>query len=110
MAIIRVPKPPASAYNPERPAGTLLRRQLEHLEWAVRPAAERGPDKLRLTPVVTEADAAARIAALTALLHRQTIGKPPLADTLPLPQRGRARKKGRKAGSKRKSVRGGRRR
>jgi len=71
MASIPVPKPPKKAYNPRRRPGTLLQSQLEHLEWAVRPAGKRKPGKLRVKPARTEAEAAARIARLTERLRRQ---------------------------------------
>lgn len=71
MALIPVPKPPRKAYNPRRPAGTLLQSQLRHLEWAVRPAAERTKKAFRIKPAKTEAEAAARIEKLTQELHRQ---------------------------------------
>ena len=78
MARIPVPKTPRSAYNPERQAGTLLLAQLKHLEWAVRPAAERTPGKIDLPPNITEAEAAARIAQLMRDLNRQTVGREPI--------------------------------
>jgi hypothetical protein len=71
MAPIRVPKPPRKAYNPRRRPGTLLQSQIKHLEWAIRPAAERTPRTLRIKPARTEAEAAARIEKLTQELHRQ---------------------------------------
>ena len=33
MAVIRVPRTPKKAFDPQRPAGTLLQSQLKHLEW-----------------------------------------------------------------------------
>jgi len=71
MAVIRVPKTPKSAYNPDRPAGTLLQSQLKHLEWAVRPAGARTAKAFRIKPAVSEAEAAARIAKLNEELHIQ---------------------------------------
>jgi hypothetical protein len=71
MAVIRVPKPPKRAYHPTRRPGTLLQHQLIHLEWAVRPAAERNPKAFRIKPAKTEAEAARRIGQLTKELHRQ---------------------------------------
>jgi hypothetical protein len=71
MAEIPVPKTPKKAYNPERPPGTLLQNQLCHLEWAVRPASARTKDRFRVRPAKTEAEAADRIAKLTAQLHEQ---------------------------------------
>ena len=71
MAVIRIPKTPKSAYNPKRPAGTLLQSQLKHLEWAVRPAGQRTAKAFRVKPAYTEAEAAARIAALNQELKEQ---------------------------------------
>ena len=72
MAVISVPKTPKKAYNPRRPAGTLLQNQLRHLEWAVRPAAQRMPKTFKkIKPAKTEAEAAARIEKLTRELQRQ---------------------------------------
>jgi hypothetical protein len=72
MAVISVPKTPKKAYNPRRPAGTLLQNQLRHLEWAVRPAGKRLPkDFEQIKPAKTEAEAAARIGKLTQELQRQ---------------------------------------
>src|SRR5437016_3079227 len=71
MAVIRVPKPPKSAYNPRRPAGLLLQNQLVHLEWATRPAAERNEKVFKVKPARSERDASARIAKLTEELKRQ---------------------------------------
>jgi hypothetical protein len=69
--VIRVPKTPKKAFNPQRPAGTLLQSQLKHLEWAVRPAAARKGKAFKVRPAKTEAEAAARIAKLNATLHVQ---------------------------------------
>jgi len=73
MAVIRVPKTPMSSFDKNRPASELLKRQVEHLEWAVRNASERKPDQmkkhLRKVPRMTEAQAAARIEQLTRQLH-----------------------------------------
>ena len=73
MAVISVPKTPKTAYDPRRPAGTLLQNQIRHLEWAVRPAGKRKPkDFKKIKPAKSEADAAARIAKLTYELQRQS--------------------------------------
>jgi hypothetical protein len=71
MAVIRVPKTPSTAYDPERPAGTLLTNQLRHLEWAIRPAAARTEKAFRVKSPTTEGEAAERIAKLTAQLYSQ---------------------------------------
>jgi hypothetical protein len=65
MAKIVVPKTPASAFNPERRPSDLIRRQVQHLEWALLPAAQRQPRRLRSGKVKTEAQAAEYIALLT---------------------------------------------
>ena len=65
MAIIKVPKTPAKAFNPKRPPSDLIRQQIRHLEWALLPAAQRRPSQLRGGTVKTEAQAAAYIALLT---------------------------------------------
>ena len=73
MAVISVPKTPQKAYNPRRPAGTLLQNQVRHLEWAARPAGKRRPkDFEKIKPAKTEAEAAARIGKLTQELRRQS--------------------------------------
>src|SRR4029078_3972960 len=72
MAPIPVPNPPKKAYNPRRPAGTLLQNQLLHLEWAVRPAAQRAPAYFKkIKKAKSEAEAARRIETLTLELKRQ---------------------------------------
>lgn len=69
MAIIKIPKTPASAYNPGRPANALVIAQVNELERAVR---ERGGRIKRARPV-TEGDAASYIRQLTRGLHHQTL-------------------------------------
>jgi len=66
MAKIVVPKTPASAYNPRRRPSDLIRRQIQHLEWALLPASQRKPKRLPGGKVKTEAQAAEDIALLTA--------------------------------------------
>jgi len=103
---IHVPKPPKKAYNPRRKPGTLLQSQLTHLEWAVRPAAERKPSVFRVKPAKTEAEAAARIEELTRELHRQAaVAHVPIAVIAAPPKRApRARAKARAATSKTRSA------
>jgi hypothetical protein len=69
MATIIVPKTPAKAYDPNRRPSDLIRRQIQHLEWALLPAAQRDPRTLRAGTVTTEAQAAEYIALLTARVH-----------------------------------------
>lgn len=72
---IKVPKVPASAFNPKRKASDLLKSHVTHLQHVL----ARRPDTRRLvaqaTHVKTEADAAAFIGKATALLHPE--GTPP---------------------------------
>lgn len=77
MAVIKVPKTPRSAFQPDRPAGQLLLSQVEHLEHAVGlPFAKR---KKR-----TEGEAAQYIRQLTARL----LGQPePVAAEKPRPKK-----------------------
>ena len=85
MAVIRIPKTPKSAYNPNRPAGTLLQSQLKHLEWAVRPAAARSAKAFRVKPAVSEAEAAARIATLNEQLQAQAASPKGVIPPAPVP-------------------------
>jgi hypothetical protein len=72
VTFISVPKPPASAFNKNRPAGCLLQAQVRHIhhaESARLPEEKRdgrGPEDIH-----TEAEAAAYIAKITKLLHPQ---------------------------------------
>jgi hypothetical protein len=74
---IRVPMPPASAFNKDRPAGCLLQAQLRHFhhaESARLPREKR--DGRRPEEIRTEGEAAAYIAKITKLLHPQRRRKP----------------------------------
>jgi len=82
MADIKVPKPPKSAFNPNRPASDLLKNQVAHLEWAIRNAGERRAG-YRVKAVKTEADASARISAL--LPRLESAANLPL-DGMPIPE------------------------
>ena len=69
---IRVPIPPPSAFNKNRPAGCLLQAQLLHFhraESARLPKEKR--DGRRPEDIRTEAEAASYIAAVTKVLHPQ---------------------------------------
>jgi hypothetical protein len=74
---IRVPVPPASAFNKDRPIGCLIQAQLRHIhhaESARLPKEKR--DGRHPEDIHTEAEAAAYIAKITKLLHPQRRGKP----------------------------------
>jgi hypothetical protein len=69
---IRVPLPPASAFNGDRPVSSLLKTQLLHIhhaESARLPKEKR--DGRHPEEIHTEAEAASYIAAITKLLHPQ---------------------------------------
>jgi hypothetical protein len=74
---IRVPIPPPSAFNKDRPAGCLLQAQLRHFhhaESARLPKEKR--DGRSPEDIGTEAEAADYIAKITKLLHPQGYKKP----------------------------------
>jgi len=67
---IRVPLPPASAYNKDRPVSDLIKehlRQIHHAESARMPKEKR--DGRRPEDIRTEAEAASYIAVVTRILH-----------------------------------------
>ena len=106
MADIPVPKPPKKAFNPNRPASDLLKYQIEHLEWAVRHAGQRKGKRIKIKPVKTEADAAARTRALIPKLVSAnelpfTYSEAPPESVAPKPRARKAR--ARKAARKRKT-------
>lgn len=68
MAIIKVPKTPSKAFDRDRRPSDLLLKQIEHLEWAALPAAQRKPGALPKRRVTTEGQAAERVAQLTKLV------------------------------------------
>ena len=69
---IRIPIPPASAMNKDRPISSLIKAQLLHIQHAER--ARLPKEKrvgVKLEDIHTEAEAAAYIAAVTRILHPQ---------------------------------------
>ena len=74
---IRVPIPPSSAFDKNRPAGCLLQAQVRHFhhaESARLPKEKR--DGRRPEDIHTEAEAATYIAKITKLLHPQGYKRP----------------------------------
>jgi hypothetical protein len=72
ITVINVPKPPASAFNKNRLAGCLIHAQVRHIhhaESARLPKEKR--DGRRPEDILTEAEAASYIAAVTKVLHTQ---------------------------------------
>jgi hypothetical protein len=71
MAIIRVPKPPQSAFDPERPASSLLKTQIRHLHEAERMLPPGEHSDMYVNRIRTEREAAAYIQHVTARLHSE---------------------------------------
>ncbi len=84
MAVITIKKTPRSSYNDRRKPSQLLLDQIGHLEWAVLPAAKRRTLRQK-PPIKTEAQAAARVAQLMALLLEATesAARKPAVQVLP---------------------------
>src|SRR6185295_247678 len=99
MTHITVPKPPASAFNPNRPASSLLRAQILHLEHAL------GIPESPANKKWTEGVAARYIADLTARLTGQPLPVPPQKAKKPKTTKKptkKAAKKGTKKGTKKR--------
>ena len=56
MALIRVPKPPRSAYDPDRPVSSLLKSQIDHLREAESKLPLRYRSEQYVKAVRTEGD------------------------------------------------------
>jgi hypothetical protein len=74
MKVIKIPKTPKSAFNPSRPASTLLKAQVEQLEAAT--GIHAGDTRERRRPR-TEGEAAKYIEQLTRGLHPEGAAAPP---------------------------------
>ena len=70
MALIRVPRP-KDAYNPDRPMGSLLKAQVEHLREAESklPLRYRNEIDTYIKAIKTEGEAAAYIRKVTEAIH-----------------------------------------
>lgn len=69
MTLIRVPKPPKSAYDPGRPASSLLKSQAEHLREAESKLPLRYRSEVYVKAIKTEEDAARYIRDVTQAIH-----------------------------------------
>jgi len=74
MATIKVPKPPESAFNRERPVSSLLRSQLEHLQRAEFRLPAELQTNIYINAIKTEGEAAAYIGQVTQRLHAAHAG------------------------------------
>ena len=70
MAIIEVPTPPKSAWNPDRPVSTLLQSQVEHLFEAERKLPHKYKTQIYINAIKTEGEAAEYIRKVTEAIHR----------------------------------------
>ena len=70
MAIIQVPKPPKSAWNPDRPVSTLLKSQVEHLYEAEKKLPHKYKSQIYINAIKTEGEAADYIQKVTEAIHR----------------------------------------
>ena len=71
MALIPVPKPPKNAYDPDRPVGSLLKSQVDHMREAESklPLRYRSQIETYVKAVRTEGEAARYIQAVTKAIH-----------------------------------------
>ena len=70
MTLIHVPKPPKSARNPNRPASSLLRVQIEHLHKAEKRLPLRYRTNIYINAIRTEGEAAEYIREVTEAIHK----------------------------------------
>lgn len=71
MTIIRVPKPPKSALNKDRPISSLLKTQIRHLQEAEFRLPARAQTDIYINAIKTEGEAADYIRQVTANLHAE---------------------------------------
>jgi len=70
MTVIQVPKPPKSAWNPNRPLSTLLQSQIEHLYEAEKRLPHRYKSQIYTNAITTEGEAAEYIQKVTEAIQR----------------------------------------
>lgn len=123
MTIIKVPKPPQSAMDKDRPVSSLLRSQLEHIQEAEFRLPARQQTNIYINAIQTEGAAAEYIRQVTAAVHEahgqrvarakpRLKGRPGVAIAAAAAPKGKGKnvtkgankaKAGAKAGSKRRS-------
>jgi hypothetical protein len=69
MTLIKVPKPPKSAYNPNRPISALLKAQVEYLHEAERRLPLRYRSEIYINAIRTEREASHYIREVTEAIH-----------------------------------------
>src|SRR3981189_2514407 len=75
MAIIKVPKPPRSAFDKNRPVSALLKNQIVHLQEAEFRLPARQQTNIYINKIKTEGEAAEYIRQVTARLHPEGAGR-----------------------------------
>ena len=70
MTVIQVPKPPKSAWDPNRPLSTLLQSQIEHLCEAEKRLPHKYKSQIYTNAIKTEGEAAEYIQKVTAAIQR----------------------------------------
>jgi hypothetical protein len=71
MKLIKVPKPPASAMNKDRPVSSLLKTQLLHVQKAEFRLPARAQTNIYINAIKTEGQAAEYIRQVTTNLHKE---------------------------------------
>jgi hypothetical protein len=69
MVLIHVPKPPKNAFDPDRPMGSLLKSQIDHLREAESKLPLRYRSEVYVKAVRTEGEAAQYIREVTEAIH-----------------------------------------
>jgi hypothetical protein len=69
MALIHVPRPPKSAYDPDRPVSSLLKSQIDHLREAESKLPLRYRSEMYIRTIKTEGEAARYIRDVTEAIH-----------------------------------------
>ncbi len=104
MAVIQVPKPPKRAFDKNRPPSSLLRSQIEHLEWATKPKSRGKVVGGRARSIKTEGEAAAYIEELTRRLHPEGARLKPPKTPAAVARSSRSRPKTHRGGPKTKPT------
>jgi hypothetical protein len=69
MPMIHVPRPPKSAFDPNRPVSALLKAQVEYLHHAARRLPLRYRSEIYINAIETEGEAAQYIREVTESIH-----------------------------------------
>jgi hypothetical protein len=83
MAVIKVPKPPQSAVDKDRPVSALLRSQIEHLQEAEFRLPAKHQTNVYINAITTEGEAADYIRQVTSAIHQAHGRKAPVKKEKP---------------------------